>query len=82
MPSIPTVNYGGGSILLWGYFSAAGCGRLVRIEGKIKGAKHREILDENCNKLQQTLKLDSFISISSFKDSIMDTLTDSCGCFV
>ena len=36
----------------------------------------------NCNELQQTLKLDSFISISSFKDSIMDTLTDSCGCFV
>ena len=34
------------------------------------------------NELQQTLKLDSFISISSFKDSIMDTLTDSCGCFV
>ena len=34
------------------------------------------------NKQQQTLKLDSFISISSFKDSIMDTLTDSCGCFV
>ena len=33
------------------------------------------------NELQQTLKLDSFISISSFKDSIMDTLTDSCGCF-
>ena len=32
--------------------------------------------------LQQTLKLDSFISISSFKDSIMETLTDSCGCFV
>ena len=33
------------------------------------------------NELQQTLKLESFISISSFKDSIMDTLTDSCGCF-
>ena len=32
------------------------------------------------NELQQTLKLDSFVS--SFKDSIMDTLTDSCGCFV
>ena len=28
------------------------------------------------NELQQTL--DSFISMSSFKDSIMDTLTDSC----
>ena len=34
------------------------------------------------NELQQTLKLDGFISISSFKDSIMDTLNDSCGCFV
>jgi hypothetical protein len=34
------------------------------------------------NKLQQTLKLDSFISISSFEDSITDALTDSFGCFV
>ena len=34
------------------------------------------------NELQQTLKFDSFISISSFKNSIIDTLTDSCGCFV
>ena len=33
------------------------------------------------NELQKTLKLDSFISISSFKDSIMDTLNDNCGCF-
>jgi hypothetical protein len=32
------------------------------------------------NELQQTLKPNSFISISSFKDSIMDTLTGSCGC--
>ena len=34
------------------------------------------------NELQQTLKLDSFISISSFKDSTMDTLADNCGYFV
>jgi hypothetical protein len=33
------------------------------------------------NKLQKTLKLDSFISISSFKDSIMDTLPDTYGYF-
>jgi hypothetical protein len=33
------------------------------------------------NELQKTLKLDRFISISSCKDSIMDNLTDSCGCF-
>ena len=30
--------------MLWGYFSVA---RLVRIEGKMNGAKYREILDEN-----------------------------------
>ena len=33
--------------MLWGCFSAAGTGRLVRIKGKINGAKYREILDEN-----------------------------------
>ena len=43
----PTVKHGGGSIMLWGCFSAAGTGKLVRIEGKINGAKYSEILDEN-----------------------------------
>ena len=32
--------------MLWGCFSVAGTGRLVRIEGKMNRAKYREILDE------------------------------------
>ena len=35
--TIPTVKHGGGSIMLWRCFSAAGTGRLVRIEGKMNG---------------------------------------------
>jgi hypothetical protein len=46
--TIPTVKHGGGgSIMLWECFSEEGTGRPTRIEGKMKGAKYREILDEN-----------------------------------
>ncbi|KAI3361753.1 hypothetical protein L3Q82_002097 [Scortum barcoo] len=53
--TIPTVKHGGSSIMLWGCFSAAGTGRLVRIEGKMNAAMYRDILDENL--LQSTLDL-------------------------
>jgi hypothetical protein len=36
--TIPAVKHGGGSIMLWVCFSAAGTVKLVRIEGKMKGA--------------------------------------------
>jgi hypothetical protein len=32
--------------MLWGCFSAAGTEKIVRMEGKMNGAKYREILDE------------------------------------
>ena len=40
-----------------GMFSASGAGRLVRIEGKMNGAKYREILDENLLQSAQDLRL-------------------------
>ena len=43
--------------MLWGCFPAAGPGRLVRIEGKMNGAKYREILDKNMLQSDQDLRL-------------------------
>ena len=45
--NIHTVNHYGGSMMLWGCFSSAGTGKLVRIEGTMDGTKYRGILDEN-----------------------------------
>jgi hypothetical protein len=55
--TIPTVKHGSGSIVLWGCFSAAGTGRLVRIEGKINRTKYSKILDENLLQSAQDLRL-------------------------
>uniref|UniRef100_A0AAY4E3Z2 Uncharacterized protein n=1 Tax=Denticeps clupeoides TaxID=299321 RepID=A0AAY4E3Z2_9TELE len=42
--TIPTVKHDGGSIMLWGWFSAARTWRLVRIEGKMTAAMYRDLL--------------------------------------
>lgn len=55
--TIPTVKHGGGSIMLWGCFSASGPGKLVKIEGKMDAAKYREILEENLLKSARDLGL-------------------------
>ena len=55
--TIPTVKHGGGSIMLWGCFSEGETGRLVRIEGKMTGAKYREILHKNLLQIAQDLRL-------------------------
>ena len=53
---MPTVKHGRGSIMLWACFSAAGTVSLVRIEGKMNGAKYIEILDENLLQITQNLR--------------------------
>jgi hypothetical protein len=55
--TIPTVKHGGGGIMLWGCFSAPGTGRLLRIKGKMNGAKYGEILFENLPQSAQHLRL-------------------------
>ena len=55
--TIPMVKHVGGSLTQCGCFSVAGTGRMARIEGKINGAKYREILDENLLQSIQDLRL-------------------------
>ena len=55
--TIPTVKHDDDSIMLWGCFSEIESERLVRIEGKMNGAKHSEILDENLLQGAQDFRL-------------------------
>ena len=45
--TIPTVKHGGGSIMLWGWFSASGTGNLVKVDGIMNKEKYLAILKEN-----------------------------------
>ncbi|KAI3361985.1 hypothetical protein L3Q82_012335 [Scortum barcoo] len=44
---IPTVKYGGGSVVVWGCFAASGPGRLAVINGTMNSAVYQKILKEN-----------------------------------
>ncbi len=43
---VPTVNHGGGSVLMWGYMSAAGVGELHFIDGIMNSQMYCSILKE------------------------------------
>ncbi|KAK3552029.1 hypothetical protein QTP70_031581 [Hemibagrus guttatus] len=44
---IPTVKYGGGSMMVWGCFAASGPGRLAVINGTMNSAVYQKILKKN-----------------------------------
>ncbi|KAI4889951.1 hypothetical protein NFI96_007815, partial [Prochilodus magdalenae] len=55
--TIPTVKYGGGSIMLWGCFSAHGTGRLHCMKERMTGAMYCEILRNNLLPSVRALKM-------------------------
>ncbi|GAA6065137.1 uncharacterized protein LOC117533128, partial, partial [Tachysurus ichikawai] len=55
--TIPTVKHGGGSIMLWGWFSAHGTGRLHCIKERMTGAMYCEILGNNLLPSVRALKM-------------------------
>ena len=66
--TIPMLKHGGGRIMLWGCFSVAGTGRLIKDEGKMNGAKYREILDENLLQSAQDLRLEQRFTFQQDND--------------
>jgi hypothetical protein len=44
--TIPTVKHGGGSVMVWGCFSAAGLGKLIFINGVMDRFKYIDILKD------------------------------------
>ncbi|KAK3573943.1 hypothetical protein QTP86_033016, partial [Hemibagrus guttatus] len=57
LKNIPTVKYGGGSVMVWGCFAASGPGRLAVINGTMNSAVYQKILKENIQPSVCDLKL-------------------------
>ena len=48
--TIPTVNHGGGSIMLWGCFAAGASGALHKIDGIMRQENYVDILKQHLKK--------------------------------
>ena len=55
--SIPKVKHGGGSIMIQGCFSSHEIETIEIIEGRMNGAMHREILDNNLQRFVDEMPL-------------------------
>ena len=55
--TIPTVKFGGGSIMVWGCFCSSGVGNIHIVEGTMNGKKYREILENNLLTSVRSLEL-------------------------
>ncbi|KAI4901652.1 hypothetical protein NFI96_012830 [Prochilodus magdalenae] len=54
---LPTVKFGGGSIMLWGYVDSTGTGNLVKVEGRMDSNQYQQILETNVQESVKKLKL-------------------------
>lgn len=54
---LPTVKFGGGSIMLWGCVASAGTRNLVKVEGRMDSIQYQQILENNIQEYVTKLKL-------------------------
>ena len=56
---VPTVKFGGGSIMIWGCFSAKGVGKISLRDGNMNAQKYKQILQENLMTSVESFELPS-----------------------
>ena len=54
---MPTVKYGGGSIMLWGCVAGSGTGNLVKVAGRMDSIQYQQILENNVKDSVKRLQL-------------------------